>query len=275
MRREGYEFEVGPPKVITKRDEVTGERLEPMEEAVVEVPEEHVGQVRAGGGAGARGQGGGSWLVGARAREAGGKHTLTACCACCLRRTGGGPDGPAQGADDRHDRGWGGHDERGLCCVRRTARAGRGAILPSCQARPGRPALLLTRARAPTPSHPLSTQAPRAPRASSTRSPRAPCWACATPCSPPPRAPPCSTPTSSGGCQGAGAEEGGSPVGRPLEARKGLPCGHAAATSTHVRSADRPLTPPVLRPPPAATRRTWAKSRHASRAAWWALRRAR
>ncbi|KAI7840975.1 hypothetical protein COHA_005204 [Chlorella ohadii] len=45
MRREGYEFEVGPPKVITKRDEVTGDRLEPMEEALVEVPEEHVGQV--------------------------------------------------------------------------------------------------------------------------------------------------------------------------------------------------------------------------------------
>lgn len=37
--------QVGPPKVITKRDEATGERLEPMEEAVIEVPEEHVGQV--------------------------------------------------------------------------------------------------------------------------------------------------------------------------------------------------------------------------------------
>lgn len=45
MRREGYEFEVGPPKVITKRDPDTGDRMEPMEEAVVEVPEEHVGQV--------------------------------------------------------------------------------------------------------------------------------------------------------------------------------------------------------------------------------------
>ncbi|KAL4446235.1 hypothetical protein ABPG77_003042 [Micractinium sp. CCAP 211/92] len=44
MRREGYEFEVGPPKVITKSDE-SGTRVEPMEEAVVEVPEEHVGQV--------------------------------------------------------------------------------------------------------------------------------------------------------------------------------------------------------------------------------------
>ena len=29
--------QVGPPKVITKRDEATGDRLEPMEEAVVEV----------------------------------------------------------------------------------------------------------------------------------------------------------------------------------------------------------------------------------------------
>lgn len=48
MRREGYEFEVGPPKVITKSDEA-GTRVEPMEEAVVEVPEEHVGQVRRAG----------------------------------------------------------------------------------------------------------------------------------------------------------------------------------------------------------------------------------
>lgn len=152
MRREGYEFEVGPPKVITKRDEVTGERLEPMEEAVVEVPEEHVGQVRAGGGAGARGQGGGSWLVGARAREAGGKHTLTACCACCLRRTGGGPDGPAQGADDRHDRGWGAM--MSAACAASVARQGPAgchpAILPG-QARPPR-----TSPHACPRSHPLS-----------------------------------------------------------------------------------------------------------------------
>lgn len=32
--------------MITKKDEVTGEKMEPMEEALVEVPEEHVGQVR-------------------------------------------------------------------------------------------------------------------------------------------------------------------------------------------------------------------------------------
>lgn len=44
MRREGYEFAVGPPKVITKRDE-SGDKLEPFEEAVIEVPEEFVGAV--------------------------------------------------------------------------------------------------------------------------------------------------------------------------------------------------------------------------------------
>ena len=44
MRREGYEFSVGPPKVITHRDE-EGTLMEPVEEAVIEVPEEHVGAV--------------------------------------------------------------------------------------------------------------------------------------------------------------------------------------------------------------------------------------
>ena len=44
MRREGYEFCVGPPKVITKQGE-DGTKLEPFEEAVIEVPEEHVGAV--------------------------------------------------------------------------------------------------------------------------------------------------------------------------------------------------------------------------------------
>jgi GTP-binding protein len=44
MRREGYEFAVGPPKVITRRD-AAGVLTEPVEEAVVEVPEEHVGAV--------------------------------------------------------------------------------------------------------------------------------------------------------------------------------------------------------------------------------------
>lgn len=43
MRREGYEFEIGPPKVITR--EMDGVECEPYEEAVVEVPETYVGSV--------------------------------------------------------------------------------------------------------------------------------------------------------------------------------------------------------------------------------------
>eukprot|EP00963_Diacronema_lutheri_P003864 scaffold287_cov337-Pavlova_lutheri.AAC.227 len=43
MRREGYEFAVGPPQVIFK--ESNGKKLEPFEEATVEVPEEYVGSV--------------------------------------------------------------------------------------------------------------------------------------------------------------------------------------------------------------------------------------
>jgi GTP-binding protein len=44
MRREGYEFQVSRPRVITRRDE-SGKLLEPYEEAVVEVPSEMVGAV--------------------------------------------------------------------------------------------------------------------------------------------------------------------------------------------------------------------------------------
>ena len=43
MRREGYEFQVSRPKVIFK--EVNGEKYEPMEYLVVEVPEAYVGTV--------------------------------------------------------------------------------------------------------------------------------------------------------------------------------------------------------------------------------------
>ncbi|KAK2400591.1 elongation factor family protein [Trifolium repens] len=43
MRREGYEFMVGPPKVINKK--VNDKVLEPYEIATVEVPEEHMGAV--------------------------------------------------------------------------------------------------------------------------------------------------------------------------------------------------------------------------------------
>ena len=42
-RREGYEVAVGPPQVITKL--VDGKKCEPYEEAHVEVPQEHMGQV--------------------------------------------------------------------------------------------------------------------------------------------------------------------------------------------------------------------------------------
>lgn len=43
MRREGFEFMVGPPKVINKK--VDDKLLEPYEIATVEVPEEHMGPV--------------------------------------------------------------------------------------------------------------------------------------------------------------------------------------------------------------------------------------
>lgn len=43
MRREGYEFMVGPPRVITKK--VNDHLVEPYEIATVEVPEEHMGAV--------------------------------------------------------------------------------------------------------------------------------------------------------------------------------------------------------------------------------------
>jgi GTP-binding protein len=44
MRREGYEFQVARPRVITKRGE-DGERLEPYEELAIDVPEEFLGAV--------------------------------------------------------------------------------------------------------------------------------------------------------------------------------------------------------------------------------------
>ncbi len=45
MRREGYELQVGKPEVLTKRDEKTGELLEPVELVVIDVPEEFIGVV--------------------------------------------------------------------------------------------------------------------------------------------------------------------------------------------------------------------------------------
>lgn len=44
MRREGYEFQVGRPQVLIKTDEA-GNKLEPIEEATVDVPSEYAGKV--------------------------------------------------------------------------------------------------------------------------------------------------------------------------------------------------------------------------------------
>jgi GTP-binding protein len=44
MRREGYEFEVGRPQVVTHEED--GRTVEPVEEVVIEVPAEHVGTVQ-------------------------------------------------------------------------------------------------------------------------------------------------------------------------------------------------------------------------------------
>ena len=45
MRREGYELQVSKPEVITKKDEKTGELMEPLEQVVIDVPEEFIGVV--------------------------------------------------------------------------------------------------------------------------------------------------------------------------------------------------------------------------------------
>lgn len=45
MRREGFEFQVSRPEVVTRKDEETGEILEPIEHLVVDVPEAFVGAV--------------------------------------------------------------------------------------------------------------------------------------------------------------------------------------------------------------------------------------
>ncbi len=44
MRREGYEFEVGRPQVVTHQED--GKTMEPLEELIIEVPAEHVGTVQ-------------------------------------------------------------------------------------------------------------------------------------------------------------------------------------------------------------------------------------
>ena len=45
MRREGFELAVSRPRVVLKKDESTGETLEPIEEVVIDVDEEHSGVV--------------------------------------------------------------------------------------------------------------------------------------------------------------------------------------------------------------------------------------
>jgi GTP-binding protein len=44
MRREGFEFEVGRPQVVTKEEK--GVVVEPVEEVIIEIPAEHVGTVQ-------------------------------------------------------------------------------------------------------------------------------------------------------------------------------------------------------------------------------------
>ncbi len=45
MRREGFELGIGRPRVLFKTDETTGEKLEPMEEVVVDVDQDYSGSV--------------------------------------------------------------------------------------------------------------------------------------------------------------------------------------------------------------------------------------
>lgn len=45
MRREGFELTVSRPKVVYKLDEATGQRLEPIEEVIIDVDEAHTGVV--------------------------------------------------------------------------------------------------------------------------------------------------------------------------------------------------------------------------------------
>ncbi len=45
MRREGFEMGVSRPKVVMQKDELTGEILEPIEEVVIDVDDEHTGVI--------------------------------------------------------------------------------------------------------------------------------------------------------------------------------------------------------------------------------------
>jgi GTP-binding protein len=45
MRREGFELTVSRPRVVVKVDDETGQRLEPLEEVIIDVDDEHTGTV--------------------------------------------------------------------------------------------------------------------------------------------------------------------------------------------------------------------------------------
>ncbi len=45
MRREGFELAVSRPRVVMHKDEATGQTMEPIEEVVIDVDEEHSGVV--------------------------------------------------------------------------------------------------------------------------------------------------------------------------------------------------------------------------------------
>jgi len=45
MRREGFELTVGRPRVVFRTDEATGQRLEPIEEVIIDVDEAYTGNV--------------------------------------------------------------------------------------------------------------------------------------------------------------------------------------------------------------------------------------
>jgi GTP-binding protein len=45
MRREGFELTVSRPKVVLRSDEATGQKLEPIEEVIIDVDEQHAGVV--------------------------------------------------------------------------------------------------------------------------------------------------------------------------------------------------------------------------------------
>jgi GTP-binding protein len=45
MRREGFEISVSRPKVVLQKDEATGEKLEPIEETIIDVDDAHTGVI--------------------------------------------------------------------------------------------------------------------------------------------------------------------------------------------------------------------------------------